>query len=1282
MRALEAQLGGCLLIDQRLLAAGIGALRRKLRGRGRRLRPAYVERSLRQLQEQLARSRQVRQARAALTLRIEFPAELVFSAHADAIATLIERHQVVIVSGETGCGKSTQLPKLCLRMGRGVAGRIGHTQPRRIAARAIARRLAEETATRPGHLVGHCVRFDDNLEPATRVKLMTDGILLNEIHRDPYLEQYDALIIDEVHERSLNVDFLIGYLKRVLAARPDLKLILTSATIDAGVFERFFEDAASYVIPDRSHPIEIRYRPPPLDDEDEIDLDEAIVEAVRELDAQARGDVLVFLPGEREIRAAAQRIGRAQFENTDIFTLYARLSTARQARIFEPGPRRRLILATNVAETSLTVPRVRHVIDTGLARVSRYSPRRKLQQLPVEKIPQANAEQRSGRCGRESAGICIRLYSEADFLARRARIEPEIQRTNLAGVVLKLKAMGVSDVEGFAFAEPPSIRLIKDAYLVLQEIGALGTERELTALGAQLAHFPLDPRLARVLVAGSKLGCLQECLVIVAALSIADPRERPHEARDAADRAHAAFADKRSDFMWFLRAWPFARELRMLPGKKQQRVCRRRFLSAARMAEWVQLHDTLAKLAGDASLAVNRLPATYKAIQSAIAAGFLSQIGEWQVDHYGGCRNASFQLHPSSVLARRAAPWVVAAEVIETRERYARTAARIEPQWLEQVASHLIKRNHEAPHWDARRGCVRATEIQRLYGLTISHARLVDYARIDAPAARVIFIEVGLLDGELGEEPPFLAHNRALLSAIRDLEARVRRRDLLVGRAQLRAFYDERLPASIATRRDLLAWLREDAARMASLCMTERDVTNAQFGTVQAWLFPDKLTIGGTDCALEYRFEPGHARDGLSLRLPLVLLSRLRASELDRLVPGMLSEKIAALLRAQPKTRRRLVSPIREFAMASVEALGLVSGPLPAALAGVLTRMTGLPWLPSAFDDGQLAPHLRALVVLIDDAGKVLEETRDIPSLLGTRSGDAVSERAAVEWGLGGRSRDGWRFDTIPLQVETTVGDIPLIGFPALWDATDHVELRVFDDTCDAHAAHARGVARLLVLDSGSVIRHLQRDFPQARELGLLAALFGHRQSPLATLVLGAARRRLIHAAAPRTAHCYVALRQDFLAALAADVAATAALLTGLLQRAARLRAPLGRGPAAARADLEAQLALLLGPLAMDHLDNAGLRRVARSLDAIVRRLERVDSNPGKDLQKLELVEPVARRLGVLIAVNGELTPALRAAQLMLEDYRISVFAPELGSATRVVASDIENALAAIESGA
>lgn len=1279
LEALEAGLADCLARDAEQLGRRLAGLRRSLSGRGRRLRAGQVTRALEDCAARVARSQAVRAARAKATPRLVFPPDLPFTAHVETLTRLIAEHQVVIVSGETGCGKSTQLPKLCVALGRGIGGRIGHTQPRRIAARAVARRLAEETATRPGALVGHSVRFDDNLEPAARVKVMTDGILLNEIHADPRLLEYDTLIVDEVHERSLNVDFLLGYLKTLLARRPELKLILTSATLDVDLFAGFFADAVCHHIPHRAHPIEIRYRPPPSEEDDEVDVDEAIVAAVHELDAEARGDVLVFLPGEREIRGAAQRLTRAGLADTDIFTLYARLSAARQARIFEPGPRRRVILATNVAETSLTVPRVRHVIDTGLARISRYSPRRKLQQLPVEKIPQANADQRAGRCGREAAGICIRLYSEADYLGRRARIEPEVQRTNLAGVVLKLKAMGVEDVERFPFAEPPGTRLIKDAYLVLQEVGALDGERALTPQGARLARFPVDPRLARVLDASAGLGCLDEALVIVAALSIADPRERPHERREAADRAHAAFADKRSDFLWFLRAWPFALELRGMPAKKRQRVCRKRFLSATRMTEWVQLHEYLSKVAEEVELRVNLEPASYKLIHTALAAGFPSQVGEWQDDHYSGCRGATFQLHPSSVLARRGAPWVVAAEVLETRERYARIAARLEPQWLERAAAHLIKRSYEAPHWDPRRGCVRATEIQRLYGLVINSARLVDYQKIDPPAARALFIESGLLDGELGEPAHFLAHNQALVASIRALEARARRRDLLVARADLAAFYEARLPANIATRRDLLAWLRAEPNNEARLCMQEADITSPQFGGVQAWLFPDSLSIGGTPCALDYRFEPGHPRDGLALRLPRVLLPRLKREDLDRLVPGLLSDKVAALLRALPKVQRRLVSPIREFAMAAVEALGAVPGPLPHALASVLTRMTGLPWLPGAFDARVLDAHQRCLVLLLDEHGEVVEETRDIDALLGQHGAAAAAERAQVDWGLAGQSRSGWRFADLPEQVETDAGGTRLVGYPALRDTGDGVRIEVLDDVAHAREIHARGVARLLVLDAVGELRRLARDLPGARELGLFAAMFGYRQAPLEALARGAARRWLQRAPAPRTAADYALCRDAFVAGLAAALAAQARGLLGLFERAHALRATLARVPAVVRADLEAQIAFLLGPAGVDYLDEAGLRRAARALDAIERRLERVESNPGKDLRKLELVEPYARRFRALYAAGEDLSPALRGVQLMLEDFRISVFAPELGAASRVSTSDLEAQFALLE---
>ena len=1275
---IEQMLSACLLADASALTARLNGLRRRLRGRGRRLRPAQIERTVRELEAALARSVAVRTARTAQAARLEFPSDLPFSAHAEAIGALLERHQVVIVCGATGCGKSTQLPKLCLHLGRGSGGRIGHTQPRRIAARAIARRLAEETATAPGALVGHCVRFDDNLAPTARVKLMTDGILLNEIHGDPWLEHYDTLIIDEVHERSLNVDFLIGYLRRVLAHRPDLKLILTSATIDAGIFANFYDDAAIYDIPSRAHPIEIRYRPPLGDDDDDLDVNDALLAAVQELDADDFGDILVFLPGEREIREAAQRLAQASLPTTEILMLFARLSAARQARIFAPGPQRRIILATNVAETSLTVPRVRHVIDSGLARISRYSPRRKLQQLPIERIAQANAEQRSGRCGRERPGICIRLYSEVDFGARRPHIEPEVQRTNLAGVMLKLMAMGIADIESFPFAEAPALRLIKDGYSILQEIGALNGARELTPLGGRMARFPIDPRLARALLAGSDLGCLRECLVIVAALSIADPRERPHEQRDSADRAHAEFQDKRSDFMWFLRAWPYARALQALPLKQQARQCRRRFLSAVRMREWVELHRYLSSSATAIGLVANPLAATYKQVQTALAAGFLSQIGQWQDNHYLGCRNGGFRLHPSSALARRPPPWVVAAEIVETRERYARIVGRIEPQWLERIAGEQLKRTYEAAHWDVRRGCVRATEIQRLYGLLVNHARLIDYARIEPDVARALFIDVGLLDGELGEDPEFMQHNTALITRVRALEERVRRRDLVATRTELHDFYEQRLPPGMCTRRDLLAWLRADATRMAQLCMHESAVTSAHFGAVAAWLFPDHLTIGGSQCPLVYRFEPGDPADGVSVTVPRILLPHLAHAGLDRLVPGLLSEKVAALLRALPKVQRRLVSPIREYAMACVEALVTVPGPLPMALASVLTRITGSAWSAAAFDDSRLEPHLRCRVVLIDATGTVLASARASDEMLREHEPAARAERAAVVWNVGGRSRGGWLFGTLDERVSTVGGGIEIRGYPALIDRGDAVELVVLDDAAAAASGLIHGVARLLWLDAGRELRQLARSLPRARAIELHAALFGYARPPLQLLALGLARRWCSTMTLPRDDLAYARMLAAFVERMPATVAALAEALGALFVRAVAVRAALARVPAMVRADIESQLGALVGPAALDHFDDAAIGRCQRALAAIDRRLERVESNPGKDLRKLALVLPWWQRYLGLTATRTATGPAAHVVHVLLEDYRISVFAPELGLANTVTTATLETALTAL----
>lgn len=1260
LAALAEALGECLLAD-----------RARLEQRVRRLRrlgsPPPSAAMLADLARAVVRSRELYAARAALPLRLEFPPELPFSAHVEAIAALVAGHRVVIVSGETGCGKSTQLPKLCLRLGRGLAGRIGHTQPRRIAARAVAARLAEETATRAGTAIGHCVRFEDNLAPVTRVKVMTDGILLHEIERDPLLLQYDTLIIDELHERSLNIDFLLAYLKRLQARRDDLKLILTSATLDAAQFVDYFADAVNFAIPGRTHPIELRYQPPPADGDAAGDPLALLTTEVLRLVHEASGDILAFLPGEREIDEAQVELAQALPADIEILPLFARLSAARQARVFAPGAARRVILTTNVAETSLTVPRVRHVIDTGLARVSRYSPRRKLQVLQVERIAQANAEQRAGRCGRQQPGVCVRLYSETDFAARRACTEPEIQRTNLAGVILRLKALGIDDIDGFPFADPPPPRLVKDGHAVLQELGALAADGSLSATGRRLLRFPIDPRFARVLVAASELGCLAECLVIVAGLSIVDPRERPHARRSAADQAHAVFADRRSDFLWFWRAWPFVRELMAVPARRRARRAARHYLSAMRLREWVELHDYLARLARAEGLAVNPTAASYKLIHIALATGFPTQVGEWQGEHYAGCRGTGFVAHPASVLARQPPRWVLAGEIVETERRYARNVARIEPAWLERAAGHLLKRSYAAPHWDARRGAVRATEIQRLFGLVINAAKPIDYARIDPLAARAIFIDAALVDGRLGEQPPaFLAHNLAVVACVQELEARARRRDLLAPRGVVQDFYCERLPPTVLSRRDLMVWLRADPVRERTLLMRESDITTAAHATVAGYLFPDRIEVAGTTCMLRYRYAPDAPDDGLTVQVPLAVLARLRAAELERLVPGLLSAKVEALLRALPKSLRRQVSPLREFAMAAVDAIADSPASLADALASALERITGRAFPPALFDSRKLPAYYTCRLEVVAEDGTLVGSGRDLVGLQSALAAPAAAACASLTFGPAARSAGGWHFGTLPECAYARSGAHLIRGYPALVAVGEAVEVQVFAATATATSAHRAGIARLLLQVSGSQQRELARALDGERALALRLALFGHTGSFARSLVAAAAWRWTASGSLPRDAAAFAALEAAFAGAVAGEASATAQVVASLLARGETLRsAVLTIDSSAARTDLLSQLQLLLGPRVVAQVDAGAAARLQRYLLAIERRLDRLRGNPGKDGLKLAVLSPLWERFLALRAGRAA-APADDSLQFMFEDFRLGLFAPELGGSAPV----------------
>jgi len=1281
LHAVEGLIEICLLGDRRRIARKLKQLRRQAR------RLAVDPSSLKvcmaraqRLQYQCEHSTDIRQRRAALVPHLEFPDTLPVSAHVAQLQELLERHQVLVVSGATGSGKSTQLPKLCLAAGRGVDGRIGHTQPRRIAARAIARRIAEETRTDNGTLVGHCVRFDDNLAPHTRVKVMTDGILLNEIDRDPWLEQYDTLIIDEVHERTLNIDFLLGHLKRVLARRPDLKVLITSATLDIETFTSFYDDCVSFSIEGRSFPIDVRYRPIDESDEDR-DLNAALVEAVRELDAEQHGDVLVFLPGEREIREAHAAISRAAFAETEVLSLYARLNVMRQTKIFQPGAQRRIILATNVAETSLTVPRVRHVIDSGLARVSRYSPRRKLQQLPIEKIARANADQRTGRCGREAPGICIRLYDEADYNARRSSVEPEILRTNLAGVILRLKAMGIASVDDFPFAERPPERMLKDGYTVLQELGALDSGRALTPIGTKLSGYPIDPRLARVLVSAAERDCLSEILIIIAALSIADPRDRPHEVRDLADRAHAQFADKRSDFLWFVNAWDTAAELAKLPYQRQRRRCRRLFLSTSRVQEWIQLHTYLRKRVTAEGWVVNTEPASFKAIHCALASGFPSYVGEWQGDHYLGCRNATFALHPSSVLYRRAAKWLLVGEIVETGRPYARLAARIDPHWLDQVAGHLIKRTYEAPHWDARRGCARVTEIQRLFGLVINTSRQIDLARVDEAAARELLIEVGLLAGELGEDVDFLRHNHALVARIQALEARARRRDLLAPGARLHTFYDDRIASQITTRKALMRTLRAVPAAADALYMSETDATTQALDNVPAFLFPDTLPIAGSNCQLTYTFEPGSERDGVTITVPVALLPRLVEAHFDRLVPGMLSEKVEAMLRALPKAWRRRFSPAREYTMAAVAALANQPGGLAESLARVLTNIGGEPVDVGLFDENSLAEHLHCFIELVDEQGQPVAASRKLSILQAGHAQTGREALADLDWKYAGSSRCGWNFGDLPTRSFAGNGGHRIEGFPALVDRTNVVELEVFDDEEAAARAHGLGVTRLLLLSSAPQLRALER-FGRSKQDALLVVMFGYLEAPIGLLAQVMAHNCVERRARVADEQNFVALLEVFHVSLATELEANHGALLERLAAGAKLRLRIDEFrdeiPDASRKDMLSQLECLLGPRGLDWQQWGVADRCHRYLHGINKRLERARGNPGKDLEKLAALAPLWQEFFALRPHAAARDAAARVHQ-QFEEYRISVFAPELGAAQKVSVAQLVSGLSALK---
>ncbi len=1020
-----------------------------------------------------------------------FPAELPITARLEEIKQLIYKHQVIVLCGETGSGKSTQLPKICLSLGRGVEGTIGHTQPRRIAARTLASRIASELGVEPGSAVGYKVRFSDRTRPDTHVKLMTDGILLAEIQQDPYLNQYDTLIIDEAHERSLNIDFILGFLQQLLPRRPDLKLIITSATIDPDRFSKHFRDAPVIEVSGRTYPVELHYRP--LEEEGGYERDDtmqqAIVDAVDELSRIDRGDILVFLSGEREIRETAETLRKHKLQLTEILPLYARLSPAEQGQVFKPHGKRRIVLATNVAETSLTVPGIRYVIDAGFARISRYSHRSKVQRLPVERISQASADQRKGRCGRLAAGVCIRLYSEEDYESRQPFTEPEIQRTNLASVILQMKLLGFGEIEQFPFVDPPDTRLIKDGYRVLEEIGAIGGDKRVTRLGKQLARLPVDPRIARMLLAATHVHCLREVMVIAAALSVQDPRDRPLEKQQQADEAHAQFKHDESDFMGYLQLWDQMEEQRRhLSKHKFRKHCRNNFLSWTRMQEWHDIHTQLRMQMHDMGFKENEAEAGYEEIHWAILSGLLSHIGFRSKERdYLGARNSRFHIFPGSGLFKKQPKWVMAAELVETTKLYARTVATIQPEWAEKAAGHLLKRSYSEPHWEKKRGQVAGYEKVSLFGLTLVARRKINFGPIDPPVAREIFIRSALVDGDFHTRAPFWRHNQELIEAVRDLEAKSRRRDILVDEERIYEFYEKRIPRDIFNTPDFEKWLKKSAKQQPKLLyLKESDLLREDAGQVSAEQFPDHLTINRMQLPLEYHFDPGQQTDGVALVVPQSVLNQVTEERLQWLVPGLLRERVVGLLRGLPKSLRKSFVPVPDYADACLKGLEASDRPLVQVLGERLKQMTGVHIPEDAWSEADLPEHLRMQLRVVDEKGRTLGTSRRLAEVkqLAAKKAQTSPHQLATP-GMEKTGVKTWNFGRLQQSVSVEQGGIRLVGFPALVDEGESVAIRLLDSEPAAQRSHKAGVRRLVMLKLNKDIRYLRKNLPNLARMRL-----------------------------------------------------------------------------------------------------------------------------------------------------------------------------------------------------
>jgi ATP-dependent helicase HrpA len=1160
---------------------------------------------------------------------------------------------------------------------------IGHTQPRRLAARTVAERIAAELRTPLGQTVGYQVRFTDRVGTDTQVKLMTDGILLAELARDRTLRRYDTIVLDEAHERSLNVDFLLGYLARLLPRRPDLKLIITSATIDPERFSRHFGGAPIVEVSGRTYPVEVRYRPLGEDPDDDRDQTQGILDAVDELCREGPGDILVFLSGEREIRDTADALRGHSFPRSpggvEVLPLYARLAAADQHRVFRAHPGRRVVLATNVAETSLTVPGIRYVVDPGTARISRYSHRSKVQRLPIEPVSQASANQRKGRCGRTSDGICIRLYSEEDFAGRPEFTEPEILRTNLASVILQMTSLRLGDVAAFPFIDPPDARSVKAGVDLLGELGALDGGGRLTPVGRQLAQVPADPRLARMLLEAGRLGCAREVLVIVAALSIQDPRERPADRQERADELHRRFADKDSDFLSWLNLWRYLHERQAeLSSNQFRKLCKAELLNYLRVREWQDLHGQLRAVARDLGIRLNRAEAEPDAdrIHTALLAGLLSHIGLRQGDsrEYLGARGARFAIFPGSALARKPPQWVMAAELVETSRLWGREAARIQPEWAEELAAHLVKRTYAEPHWSRSRGAVMATERVTLYGVPIVAGRQVNYGRVDPPVARELFLRHALVEGDWETSHDFFARNRRLLAEVEELEHRARRRDILVDDHTLFDFYDQRVPDEVVSARHFDAWWKRARQDQPDLLDFERSMLIGDAaGAADAGAYPDTWDQGGHRLRLTYQFEPGSDADGVTVHVPLAVLNQIEEDGFDWQVPGLRQELVTELIRSLPKAIRRSFIPAPDWAAAALGRIGPDDGPLREALARELERAGRVEVPPDAFDLAKVPGHLRMTFRVVDRRGRgparVVGEGKDLETL---KQRLAPRMRAALAAAAPGLERDrvrGWDLGTLPRVVEERRGGRLVRGYPALVDEPGGVAARVLESEAEQAAAMWAGTRRLLLEAIPSPVRFvLGRQTNQAK-LTLSRYRHGSATDLFADCLAAAADDLMAANGGPAWDEAGFrrlldAVRGE-LAAATLDVVSGVERVLALAGRVeARLAELANPAFAPAAADLRAQLDDLVYPGWVTATGRRRLADVHRYLRAMVQRLERLPGDLARDADRMESVARVtaAWRQALDRLPAGRPDPALAEVRWTIEELRVSYFAQSLGT--------------------